>query len=66
MVLLSIEISLFSQYNEYNLGNRSSQESEVAHMKLYYMEQIIELLNLLDETQLNYVNAFIRERFSME
>lgn len=35
-------------------------------METYYIEQIIKLLNQLDETQLQYVNAFIIERFSME
>lgn len=35
-------------------------------MKDDYIEQIIELLKSLNETQLQYVNAFIIERFSME
>ena len=40
-------------------NNFKNQES-------YYIEQILLLLQQLDETQLQYVNAFIRERFSME
>lgn len=40
-------------------NNFKNQES-------YYIEQILLLLQQLDEIQLQYVNAFIRERFSME
>ena len=39
-------------------NNLKNQES-------YYIEQILLLLQQLDETQLQYVNAFLRERFSM-
>lgn len=35
-------------------------------MEDYYIEQIVLLLKTLNETQLQYVNAFIIERFSME
>lgn len=36
------------------------------NQEAYYIEQIIAILKQLDKTQLQYVNAFIRERFSME